>query len=46
MRRRLRRQLLWTAVFLGLTLLWLTAQALRAADAIARRRGARRAALA
>jgi hypothetical protein len=40
MRRRLRRRLFWSGVFLCLTLLWLTAQALRAAEAISRRRGA------
>ena len=46
MRRRLRRRLVWSVVFVGLTLLWLTAQVLRAADAIARRRGALRSRLA
>ncbi len=38
MRRRLRRQLVWAGILLALSLLWLTAQALRAAEAIASRR--------
>ena len=41
-RRRWKRRLFWTAVFVGLLLIWLIAQVLRAAEATtaAARRGA------
>lgn len=33
-RRRFKRRLLWTGVILALTLIWMTVQVLRAADAV------------